>query len=134
MSDTPLRHGIDLVDVAEFRAVLEKHDGFAERLFTAGERAYCDSQKDPAVHLAARFAAKEAVLKALGTGLPAVGIDGRLLEIEVTRDGGRPKLRLHGRAERSARRRGVRSTALSLSHTRDAAVASVVMLCGEEEA
>jgi holo-[acyl-carrier protein] synthase len=128
-----LRHGIDLVDIAEFREVFGRHDAFAERVFTAGEREYCRARADPAMHFAARFAAKEALLKALGLGIGAVGIDARLLEIEVVRDGGPPGLVLHGKTARVARRRGVGRTALSLSHTTKLAMASVVMMVGGHE-
>jgi holo-[acyl-carrier protein] synthase len=122
-----LRHGVDLVDIDEFRGVFDRHADFEARVFSAGESEYCRSRPDPAMHFAARFAAKEATLKALGLGIGAVGIDAKLREVEVARDGGRPRLVLTGRVARAADRRGVRGTALSLSHTRGMAVASVVM-------
>ena len=128
-----IRHGIDLVEIAEFRAVFDRHPAFAERVFSDDERAYCRSRPDPAVHFAARFAAKEATLKALGIGIGAVGIDGKLKEIEVARRGGRPEVVLHGRTARAARRRGVTASALSLSHTRGMAIASVVLSTDEGE-
>ena len=113
-----LRHGIDLVDIAEFRSVFDRHAAFEPRVFSDGERDYCRSQADPAVHFAARFAAKEATLKALGLGMGAVGIDAKLREIEVTREGGPPEIRLSGRVAQAARRNGVRTTVVSLSHTK----------------
>jgi holo-[acyl-carrier protein] synthase len=122
----PLRHGVDLVAIEEFRAVMARHASFEERVFTAGERAYCLAQADPAVHFAARFAAKEAVLKALGAGIGAVGIDRALGEVEVVREAGSPRVVLAGRPARIARRLGCRGLALSLSHTREHALASVV--------
>lgn len=134
MSNQPqasLRHGIDLVDIAEFREVFRRHAAFEERVFSDGEREYCHAQVNPAMHFAARFAAKEAALKALGMGMGAVGIDARLKEIEVTREAGPPVLVLHGRMARAADRHQVAATALSLSHTRELAIASVVMRSDE---
>jgi holo-[acyl-carrier protein] synthase len=123
-----LRHGIDLVDLAEFRRVFDRHAAFEDRVFSVGEREYCRARPDPATHFAARFAAKEATLKALGMGMGAVGIDARLKDIEVTREGGPPEIVLHGKMARAADRHGVGTTALSLSHSREAAIASVIMM------
>ncbi|HXQ59875.1 MAG TPA: holo-ACP synthase [Acidimicrobiales bacterium] len=115
--------GIDAVDVARFRAVLERRPAVAGRLFTDAERSYAASGKDPASRLAARFAAKEAVLKALGVGIGAADFH----DVEVVRDpGGAPRLALAGRAATLAAARGVRWWHLSLSHTELVAVASVV--------
>ena len=115
--------GIDAVDVERFRRVLARRPTLAGRVFTDAERSYAATTRDPAPRLAARFAAKEAVLKALGVGLGAAG----LREIEVVRDGdGRPHLELSGRAAALARRRGVARWHVSLTHTETAAVASVV--------
>jgi holo-[acyl-carrier protein] synthase len=115
--------GVDAVDVARFRSVLARRPGLATRLFTEAERAYAASGKDPGSRLAARFAAKEAVLKALGVGIGAAGFR----EIEVVRhDGGPPRLALAGRAAALAAARGVRWWHVSLSHTELVAVASVV--------
>ncbi len=125
-----LRHGIDLVDIGEFRRVFGSHAAFEERVFSTGERDYCRQRPDPVPHFAVRFAAKEAVLKALGKGLSAVGIHARLREIEVIRHHGAPELVLHGRMARAARRAGVGATALSLSHSGSAAIASVIMTRG----
>jgi holo-[acyl-carrier protein] synthase len=109
---------------------LLRHDRFAERVFTAGERAYCESRPDPAPHFAARFAAKEAALKALGLGIQGLGVDAVLQGVEVVREEGPPRLLLTGRAQRRARELGVRATALSLAHDGDTAIASVVMWAG----
>src|SRR5438045_3215668 len=89
--------GLDLVEVSRIRALLEKSgDRFKERVFTDAEVLYCDSCADGAMHYAARFAAKEAVAKALGTGFTS-GVTWR--DIEVLRsDGGVPSVRLHGGA------------------------------------
>jgi holo-[acyl-carrier protein] synthase len=115
--------GIDAVDVARFRDVLARRPGLARRLFTDAERSYAEKTKDPGSRLAARFAAKEAVLKALGVGIGAADFH----EVEVVRgDGGVPGLTLAGRAAALAERRGVRFWHLSLTHTDLVAVASVV--------
>ena len=97
----------------------------AERLFTADERAYAQRAVDPAARLAARFAAKEAALKALGYGLGGM----RMADIEVIRDDdGRPELLLHGDARSRAATRGVGRWLVSLSHTDHLAQATVVAL------
>jgi holo-[acyl-carrier protein] synthase len=115
--------GVDAVDVARFRMVLARRPGLAGRLFTDAERSYAQSGRDPGSRLAARFAAKEAVLKALGVGIGATGFR----EVEVVRgDGGAPRLALAGRAAALADERGVRWWHLSLTHTALVAVASVV--------
>ena len=76
--------GIDIVPVSKIKRILLTRPELAEEIFTDREREYCFSRPDPYVHLAGRFAAKEACLKALGTGLSGSGIDGALREIEVT--------------------------------------------------
>lgn len=120
-----LGHGVDIVDVARIERTLGDHaDRFLERCFTAQERAYADASKRRVEHLAARFAAKEAVMKALGTGW-AGGVGWS--EIEVEREaGGRPVVVLHGAAAERARALGVRTWHLSLSHTESSAIASVI--------
>jgi holo-[acyl-carrier protein] synthase len=98
---------------------------FLKRVFTAAEQAYCLRKKNAAESLAARFAAKEAGAKALGTGINH-GVT--WLEIEVVREpGGRPTIAFHGRALEFANRLGAHSAALSLTHTGTLAVASVVL-------
>ncbi|MBU6329901.1 MAG: NAD(P)H-hydrate dehydratase [Acidobacteria bacterium] len=119
--------GIDLVDVDRFRRTLERRPGLIDRLFTAEERAYAHQQQDPTQRLAARFAAKEATLKALGIGIGAVG----WREIEVGRDpDGRPSLLLHGRAAALAQRLGLVRLTVSLTHTDITAAAEVIALGG----
>ena len=115
--------GIDAVDVARFRRVLERRPTIVERVFTPGELAYAQRSKDPAPHLAARYAAKEAVLKALGVGIGAL----HWRDMEVVRaDGGAPSLSLTGSAAALGEERGVASWHLSLTHSDTVAVASVV--------
>ena len=121
--------GVDAVDVARFRRVLDRRPRFADRCFTASERSDAASSTDTAQSLAARFAAKEAVMKALGTGLGAFA----LTDVEVHREAGRrgaartaPFVRLHGGAARLAEAHGARRFHLSLTHTDDVAIAFVV--------
>lgn len=121
-----LRHGIDLVHVPRLREVMEGNPAFEARVFTAGERAYCRARPDPWPHFAARFAAKEAVLKALRRGISAEGADGRLLELEVVREHGAPRLVATGIAARALARAGGDRPVLTLSHAGDYATASVV--------
>ncbi len=123
-----VRHGVDLVSVPRFREALERTGGFEARVFTEQERAYCRRQADPAIHFAARFAAKEALLKALGVGLAGVGLHTGLHEVEVVSDGGAPRLVLTGRAATIAAALGAGEPALSITHTKENAVASVVLL------
>lgn len=116
--------GIDLVEVSRIRDLLEKHgQRFKERTFTAAEIAYCDACADPAMHYAARFAAKEAVAKALGTGLWAEGVSWTDIEV-VRHDNGRPEISLHGMAKQHA---GAATCLVSLTHTRELAMAQVLL-------
>lgn len=118
--------GVDIVEIDRMRAALERHPRMKERLFSAEERAYCDKRNKPEIHYAMRFAAKEAVLKALGTGF-SQGI--RFTDVEVLRDErGRPKPHLRGRAEEVAAEAGVVEMHLSLSFTHTNAVASAVAI------
>jgi holo-[acyl-carrier protein] synthase len=117
--------GTDLVEIPRFRTVLERRPRLAARVFAARERASLEARRDPVPGLAARFAAKEAVMKALGVGLGAFA----LAEVEVARhDDGAPMLRLHGRAAALAEDRGVREWRLSLSHTSTTAMAVALAL------
>ncbi|MDQ1364161.1 MAG: holo-[acyl-carrier protein] synthase [Acidimicrobiaceae bacterium] len=117
--------GIDAVDIGRFRTVLARRPGMAERLFTAGERAYAARQADPAPSLAARFAAKEAAMKALGVGLGAF----RWTDVEVVRlASGQPALRMRGAAAALASKQGVGKFLVSLTHTSSQAEAVVAAL------
>jgi holo-[acyl-carrier protein] synthase len=119
--------GIDLVEVPRIRDLLTRHgDRFKERTFTAGEIAYCDSCADPAMHYAARFAAKEAAAKALGTGLWAQGVDWRQIEV-VREESGKPMLTLHTAAQEHAEKMGVTKALISITHTRELAMAQVIL-------
>ena len=115
--------GTDLIEIARVRSALERYPGFRERCFTEAERAYCDSRPNPPQHYAARFAAKEAVGKALGFGV-ARAFAWRDVEIA-----GRPKpaVRLSGRVRAWAERAGAGAIDLSISHSRELATAVAVV-------
>ena len=113
--------GVDIVEVERMASILERTPAFAERIFSEEERAYCDKMANPATHYALRFAAKEAVVKALGTGL-AEGIGVRDIEVQRATNG-RPSIKLTGRALEIANEQGVRDLSISLSYTHTDAVA-----------
>lgn len=118
--------GIDLVEVERVDRLLLRHPRRArERLFTANEVDYCRGSRHPGESFAARFAAKEALFKALGTGWTG-GAAWRDVEI-VSNAAGAPRLRLHGGTSRIADARGVRRVHVALTHTRDLAGAYVVL-------
>jgi holo-[acyl-carrier protein] synthase len=118
--------GIDLTEIGRIQQSIDRYgQRFLDRVFTAAEQAYCLRKRKAAESFAARFAAKEAGAKALGTGI-SQGVN--WLEIEVAReDSGRPTLRFHGRAAHFATRLSVAHAALSLTHTAALAMASVVL-------
>ena len=118
--------GVDIVEIERMRAILERSPSFREKVFSEEERAYCDGTSCPEAHYATRFAAKEAVLKALGTGFSA-GIGVR--DIEVRRNAkGHPYVVLAGRAREVAREQGVRELPISLSYTHAEAVACAMTI------
>lgn len=118
--------GVDIVEIARMESVLRKTPSFAQRVFTEEERSYCDNAARPAAHYACRFAAREAVLKALGTGFSR-GIGRR--DVSVSRDAqGRPRAILAGRAAEIAREQGIVEVALSLSFTKDVAIANALAI------
>ena len=124
--------GVDIVEIARMRKIIERSPAFVEKVYSAAERAYCDSHAHPEVHYATRFAAKEAVLKALGTGF-SEGIG--WLDVEVRRTSkGRPYVVLTGRAREVAREQGVREIPLSLSYTHTDAVACAMAITEESVA
>jgi holo-[acyl-carrier protein] synthase len=118
--------GIDLAEIGRIQQSVDRYGNrFLDRVFTAAEQAYCLRKRNSAESLAARFAAKEAGAKALGTGI-SHGV--RWLEIEVVREpSGRPTIQFHGRAAQIAERLGVVHAALSITHTASLAMASVVL-------
>jgi holo-[acyl-carrier protein] synthase len=115
--------GTDLVDVDRLRRALERTPQLAQRLFAPDELDYAHRHRDPAPHLAARFAAKEAVMKALGAGISDVAFTEIVVERAAS---GAPSLRLAGRAASLARERGVGTWHVSLTHTDAVAGATVV--------
>jgi holo-[acyl-carrier protein] synthase len=118
--------GNDIFDVDRMKQELDQGGPeFRDRLFTAEETAYCESKRFPAQHYAARFAAKEAFLKALNTGLRN-GLSWKDVEVRHRTDGS-PELVLSGEARELAAQRGIERTFLSLSHTSSLAMASVVL-------
>ena len=113
--------GVDLIEIERIARALERYPGFRERCFTEAERAYCDSRANPSQHYAARFAGKEAVGKALGSG---VRVTWR--EIEIA---GRPKpgVTLSGRTREWAERIGAGRIDLSMTHSRELATAVAIV-------
>ena len=127
MSGQTIAHGIDLVDFARIESMLREHDKrFLDRVFTKREQADAESIRNRVERLAGRFAAKEAVMKLIGTGWRA-GV--AWTDIEVTNGPlGEPKLEIRGEVLRVAREAGLGEIALSITHTAEFAIASVVAL------
>jgi len=117
--------GIDVVEVDRIADAIERHgEPFVARIFTPGERAYCEAQKRPALHFAARFAAKEAIAKAFGTG---IGKDLGWLDMEIVRrPSGEPAVELTGTGKAYAASAGIAEVKISLTHARDYAAANAV--------
>ncbi len=118
--------GIDIAEVPRIAEAIQRHgQRFLQRVFTEGEIAYCDSKANRVERYAARFAAKEAGMKALGTGWNH-GV--RWRDIEVSRQpGGRPTLAFHGKAAEFASKLGTTNVALSITHTAEQAMAQVIL-------
>jgi holo-[acyl-carrier protein] synthase len=117
--------GVDIIEVARIRRLLERDNHFAERVFSESEIAYCQKKHRREQHYAARFSAKEAFLKALGTGFRG---DIGWRDISVANDElGKPGIVLSGRARRRFSKLGLRRVHLTLTHTHDVAVACVVI-------
>lgn len=119
--------GIDVVEVERIGSSMDEFgDRFASRIFTEAERAYCQSQKRPELHFAARFAAKEAIAKAFGTG---IGKDLNWLDMEIVRrPSGEPAVELSGAGKVFAEARRIREIKISLTHARHYAAANAVAL------
>ena len=117
--------GVDIAEVERMRAAIERRgEAFLKRVYTAKERAYCERFRNKYERFAGRFAAKEAAMKALGTGWRR-GV--RWVDLEVIREfGGRPTLLLHGEAKQISQRMGVAYVALSITHTSSQAFAQVI--------
>ncbi len=123
---TILGVGMDIVETKRIAESVERFgDRFLNRIFLEGELAYARSMKFPHLHLAARFAAKEAISKAFGTG---IGIEMGWKDLEIVREpNGAPRVCLHGRAEAFAKSKGVEKVHISLSHTAEYGAASAVI-------
>jgi holo-[acyl-carrier protein] synthase len=118
--------GLDATDIERIADTLERYgDRFLRRIFTEGEVAYCTRRREPAIHLAGRFASKEAAMKALGTG-HSQGVLWR--DVEVIRRGGPPQLKFHGGAARRFEAMGGRSSLLTITHSDKLAIAQVLIL------
>ena len=120
--------GLDATDIDRIADTIERYgERFLQRIFTDAEIAYCTRRREPAIHFAGRFAAKEAAMKALGTG-HTQGVLWR--DVEVIRRGGPPQLRLHGGAGRRFEAMGGRSSLLTITHSETLALAQVLILGG----
>lgn len=120
-----MRVGVDLIDVAAFRARFDGRDDLLADTFSAAELEYCRAQPRPWAHLAARFAAREATLKALGTGLAGTMT---WRDVQVALDpAGTPSLRFHGGTAEAVVRAGWRHSTVSLTHTETHALAVVIL-------
>lgn len=119
--------GIDVVEVERIgSSMAEFGERFATRIFTENERAYCNSQRRPEIHYAARFAAKEAIAKAFGTG---IGKELGWLDMEIVRkESGEPALLLSGAGKAFAEEHGIAEVKISLSHAHHYAAANAVAL------
>jgi len=118
--------GLDTTDIDRISDTIDRFgDRFLHRIFTDGEIAYCARRRVPAIHFAGRFAAKEAAMKALGTGRSR-GVLWR--DVEVVRVGGPPQLQLHGGAARRFAAIGGRSSLLTITHSDELAMAQVLLL------
>ena len=117
--------GVDLAEVGRIQAAIERHgEVFLRRIYTKREREYCERSKNKFERYAGRFAAKEAAMKALGTGWRQ-GV--RWVDLEVVREpSGRPTLAIQGEAAKIAKLLGVKSVALSITHTESQAMAQVI--------
>ena len=118
--------GIDATDIPRIAATLERYgERFMNRIFTDGEIAYCRRRREPAIHFAGRFAAKEAAMKALGTGHTQNVL---WRDVEVVRHGGPPQLQFHGGAARRFAAMGAQSSLLTITHSETLALAQVLIL------
>lgn len=117
--------GVDIVEIERIKRALERHDRFCDRVYTPHEQEYCTAQSSPHLHYAVRFAAKEAALKALGTGFRGV----KWTDLEVRRDHlGKPYLELGGSVATQAHERGICDIFVSLSFNQHSAVASAIAI------
>ncbi len=125
-------HGIDLVDCPRIEAMIERHgERFIQRVFTAAEQAYAEANKNEIEKLAGRFAAKEAILKLMGTGWRGK-IAWTDVEI-INNSSGQPEVTLGGEVEKIAGKLGIKHISVSITHTANFAIASAVALTQSNE-
>lgn len=124
-----IHQGVDIVDVRKFKEITLRNKQFIPDIFTQREQEYCLSRKDPYVHFAGRFAAKEACMKALGWGLSITGIDNMFLEIEIAQQpSGQPLLFLSGWALKIGQKKRIHQHTVSISHAGHTAIATVILV------
>ena len=127
-----IAHGIDLVDFPRIEQMVDQHDKrFLDRVFTSAEQVYAEANKNRIQTLAGRFAAKEAVLKLIGTGWR-----GKIAwtDIEVVNNhAGQPQVTVSGQVEKIADELGIKQISLSITHTANFAIASAIALAGSNE-
>lgn len=120
-------HGVDLVQISRMREILERQgEHFRDRVFSPEERKYCEARPDPAVHFAARYAAKEAFAKATNVGMKGSGVFGGVWVVNLP--DGRPEFAFSEEVIKRLKIHGVKGNFLSLSHDGDFAMASVILL------
>ncbi len=123
---SPAGIGIDLIKVSRIQRLLSQHNKHIRKIFTVAEIEYCQKKPHQIQHFAARFAAKEAMIKALGAGR-SEGI--KWTDIEIVKDGmGRPKIDLHGKAREMKEKMNIEDILVSLSHSPDYAIAQVILV------
>ncbi len=118
--------GVDVVDIEHFKTICKRTPSFTSKMFSTAEIAYANKKAEPEIHLAARFAAKEAVLKALGVGF-AKGVGYRDVEVKVDKSG-MPKALLYNEAKKIAEDLGVTDIPISISHTKTEAVCVAIAI------
>jgi holo-[acyl-carrier protein] synthase len=124
-----IHQGIDIVDIRKFKKITLRNKQFISDIFTQKEQEYCLSRKNPYMHLAGRFAAKEACMKALGWGLSITGIDNMFSEIEILQQpSGQPLLFLSGWALKIGHKKRIHQYTVSISHAGHAAIAMVILV------
>jgi holo-[acyl-carrier protein] synthase len=127
-----IHQGIDIVDIRKFKEITLRNKQFIPDIFTQREQEYCLSRKDPHVHFAGRFAAKEACMKALGWGLSLTGIDNMFTEIEIVQQpSGQPLLFLSGWALKIGEKKRIHQHTVSISHAGHTAIAMVILVGSE---
>ncbi len=124
-----VHQGIDIVELSKFKKIFQKNRHMVSDIFTEKERRYCLSMKDPYIHFAGSFAAKEAFLKAIGRGISGPGVDHVFQEIEISRHrSGKPSISVKGWAARTSKKKRISQFTVSISHSSNYAVASVILL------